>query len=124
MTEFRVEFFVTEKHVADVHIFAAGRALLHPPLSVRPVENARLEGGRLVSKTKGGTACERLHQHVIENKITSITPKQIATVLNVKSPTHAAKCGVKAGFLKKVGKGIGVKYQVLIAHPRKNKKVK
>lgn len=109
---FRIELFVEDKHLAKALIGVQGVALQQP--TVQPVANAKV-GKNGVQAITDGSICEMFRQHLIDNKLTSITPSEIKVWLasvgrQPSSFQYAVNCGVKAGWLKRRGKGNKVFY--------------
>lgn len=124
---FRVSFFCDDKHVADVHRFMVGRALLTPqPPEIKPVENVAANG---TAKSSGGL-CDLFQtfcQDQVNSGVTILTPATIKSFLQshnfkASSITYALKCG--KDYLRGHGAGNKRTYTITLAPTKPTKKVR
>lgn len=110
----RVECVVRDKDVGKVQRLLVGIALQAPV--IQPVVNARLGKNGIKAET-GGSLCELLLNHVAKHKLNELTVPDLkawlASVNRAESSVHyAVKCGIEAGYLRRVGEGKNVRYLV------------
>lgn len=120
----RVEILVRDRDVGRLQRLLAGIALEQP--KSQPVVNASVGTNGVHAKTRG-TICDMFREFLITSKVASVTPKDIkAWAQSIgRNPQsahgYAIKCGITGGYLKRVGKGKGVKYDVLLTPSGKKK---
>jgi hypothetical protein len=110
---FRISFFVEDKHLAEVLRILANKTSVP---EVTPVPNAAMVNGAV--KAKAGSAVELIHNRLIKTKSTTVRASDIKAVsekvgLNPVSYQHFVKGMVKAGLLKRNGKGTSTYYDVV-----------
>lgn len=111
--------FVDDKKLPDfLHAMAGKIVSMDPP---QPVVNASVgTDGKLNADTYGGTMSDMFIAHCRKNKIPSVTPSDVRAFLESvgRSPAscqHVLKQAVERGALRKKGKGLKARYEVVPA---------
>lgn len=112
---FKIECFVEDKRLAEALKALAGVVRGMP--SVVPVMNVEDERTGLKAKSNGSNLIQVFADHVVSDKITSFTPKDVQAWLvkqgrSKLSSNYICKNLVKNGFVKRVGKSSNSTYHV------------
>jgi hypothetical protein len=113
---FRIEIFCDDRKLVDVLRGIAGLAIGNP--KIQPVVNAeKKKNGKIEAALPNGKIEEMLHANITNNKLSTIDASYVKGFLKSigKAPTSYSYCinqAIKTGWLKKTGKGSGMKYLV------------
>ncbi len=111
---FRIECFVDDKKLSQVLQVLQGLILADP--RIQPVANAHMERGTVKAKTDGSIG-ELLLEHIKKNKLKEIRNRDVREFLRGMgrppgSSYWGIKEGIRLGYLRRSGKGSGMKYVV------------
>jgi len=108
---FRIECFVTDKHLPDV-LRALGQRVMN--LSVQPVVDAAIEGKKKPTiKQANGSSLEGFIKELVKAPAINSATAQAAAQASGASPSsygYLLKKAIAAGIIRKKGKGPGTTY--------------
>lgn len=116
MDLFKVEFYVKDKDLAKVKRILANTRVVRGEIVDHPVVNAMMKNGKLRAKTDGNTL-SLLLDYLQKSKKAEINADDVRTMLqeNGRNPTsyrYALTEAIKAGYLRRKGKGATMTYVV------------
>lgn len=104
---FRVECIVDDRYLAKVLYALTGLVSGSP--NVQPMVNAQVKNGK-VTAVSSGNSLDMFAGYLKQQKLATITPKELKAVmphlgLSEKSYSNVLNKAIKAGVLKRAGKG-------------------